>query len=126
VRLLLDTVAFIWAVESPGRISKKAMLALQDDDTIREMSAVSISEIAIKQTKGKLKFSKLDVGIGIADLQLRILPYNADHAYQLFGLPLLHNDPFDRQIIAQALVENIPIVTSDEKFKLYDGVKVIW
>jgi PIN domain nuclease of toxin-antitoxin system len=102
------------------------MLALEDNDAMREMSAISISEIAIKQSKGKLSLGKMDVVIGIADLQLRILPYSAEHACQLFGLPPHHADPFDRQIIAQALVENIPIITSDEKFKLYKGLKVIW
>jgi PIN domain nuclease of toxin-antitoxin system len=45
---------------------------------------------------------------------------------QLFDLPVHHGDPFDRQIIAQALVEEIPIVTADEAFRLYHGLKVIW
>jgi len=62
----------------------------------------------------------------IQDLDLRVLPYAADHALQLFDLPLHHGDPFDRQIIAQALAENIPVVTSDEKFRLYRGVKLVW
>jgi len=60
------------------------------------------------------------------DLKLRVLPYTGRHAYQLFGLPLHHSDPFDRQIIAQALAENIPVVTPDEKFSLYKGLKIIW
>jgi PIN domain nuclease of toxin-antitoxin system len=44
----------------------------------------------------------------------------------MFGLPNHHNDPFDRQIIAQALSENISIVTPDEKFRLYEGITVVW
>lgn len=91
-----------------------------------EMSAVSLSEIAIKQRKGKLVLHKEDVITGIADLKIRVLPYTAGHAYQLFDLPLHHTDPFDRQIIAQALAEGIPIITSDEKFRLYKGIEVIW
>jgi PIN domain nuclease of toxin-antitoxin system len=75
---------------------------------------------------GKLNFSKTDISVGVADLQARLLPYSAEHAYQLFDLPPHHNDPFDRQIISQALVEEIPVVTIDEKFKLYAGLKVIW
>jgi PIN domain nuclease of toxin-antitoxin system len=126
VRLLLDTVTFIWAVESPERLSKKTMSALQHERALREMSAVSLSEIAIKQAKGKLNFRHEDVLIGIADLRLRVLPYTADHAHRLFSLPLHHTDPFDRQIIAQGLAENIPIVTSDEKFRLYKGLEVVW
>ena len=62
----------------------------------------------------------------IQDLDLRILPYTANHALELFDLPQHHGDPFDRQIIAQALSEKIPVVTSDEKFSLYKGLKVVW
>lgn len=126
MRLLLDTVIFIWAVACPERISKKAMSALQNEQTLREMSAISLSELAIKQAKGKLSFRGEDVLAGISDLQVRILPYTADHAYQLFSLPHHHSDPFDRQIISQALAEKIPVVTSDEKFSLYRGLKIIW
>lgn len=126
MRLLLDTVTFIWATISPERISAKAMAALTAPSTIREISAISLSEIAIKTTRGKLTFSQDDVMQGIADLQLRVLPYTAEHALRLFTLPTHHADPFDRQIIAQALVENIPIVTSDTSFHLYKDAGVLW
>jgi PIN domain nuclease of toxin-antitoxin system len=126
VRLLLDTVTFIWAVGSPERISKKAMRSLQHSQAKLEMSAISLSEIAIKQALGKLNLSAQDAMTGIADLKLRVLPYTGDHAFHLFGLPHHHGDPFDRQIIAQALAEDIPVVTSDEKFKLYKDLEVIW
>lgn len=126
MRLLVDTVIFIWAVQSPERISKKGMAALSNKEVIREMSVISLTEIATKQSTGKLTFDKDDVLVGIADLKLRILPYTLSHACYLFGLPPHHKDPFDRQIIAQALAENIPIVTCDDKFKLYKGLKVIW
>jgi PIN domain nuclease of toxin-antitoxin system len=99
---------------------------MQNSQARLELSAISLSEIAIKQALGKLDFSVTDVRAGIADLQLRVLPYTGDHAYHLFGLPRHHSDPFDRQIIAQALAEDIPIVTSDEKFRLYKGVQVVW
>jgi PIN domain nuclease of toxin-antitoxin system len=126
VRLLLDTATFIWAVASPERISSKAMRSMQNSQARLEFSAVSLSEIAIKQALGKLDFSPNDVRVGIADLQLRVLPYTADHAYHLFDLPRHHSDPFDRQIIAQALAENVAVVTSDEKFQLYKGIQVVW
>ncbi|MCI0748526.1 MAG: type II toxin-antitoxin system VapC family toxin [Verrucomicrobia subdivision 3 bacterium] len=126
MRLLLDTVTFIWAVGSPELLSKRARAALEEEETVREMSAVSLSEIAIKQAKRKLDLSKEAALQGAADLQVRVLPYTADHAYHLFDLPHHHADPFDRQIIAQALAEKIPVVTADEKFKLYKGVRVIW
>lgn len=126
MRLLLDTVAFLWTVSSPERISAKSMRVLRDARALREISAISLAEIAIKQTKGKLSFDREDVLAGIADMKARVLPYTSDHACHLFGLPLYHADPFDRQIIAQAMAENIPIVTPDEKFKLYQGLTVIW
>jgi len=62
----------------------------------------------------------------VEDLDIHILPYTADHAFYVFDLPLHHGDPFDRQIIAQAMSEKIPIVTSDEKFSLYKGIRLIW
>ena len=102
------------------------MAALLETSALREISSVSISEIAIKQALKKLVFRADDVLAGIRDLQLRVLPYTAEHALQLFSLPLHHTDPFDRQIIAQGLCEKIPIVTCDEKFGLYEGLQVVW
>ncbi|MBV8674657.1 MAG: type II toxin-antitoxin system VapC family toxin [Acidobacteriaceae bacterium] len=95
MRLLLDTVTFIWAVSAPERISKRAISALQIQSAMLEISPVSISEIAIKQTRQKLQLDSADVLRGIEDLRLRILPYTADHALRLFHLPLHHPDPFD-------------------------------
>ncbi len=126
MRYLIDTVTFIWAVASPERISKKGLRAIRATDAVREISVVSLCEIAIKQTKGKLSFPRDAVMMGIADLKLHVLPFTAEHAYALFNLPLHHIDPFDRQLIAQALNEDIPIITCDEKFRLYKEISVIW
>jgi PIN domain nuclease of toxin-antitoxin system len=126
VRYLLDTAVFIWAIADPERLSKRVVKVLQDEDTIRELSPVSISEIAIKQAIGKLEINSDDVLKGIADLKLRILPYTAAHALYLFHLPLEHSDPFDRQLIVQALVEKIPVISSDKTFKRYKELNVVW
>lgn len=126
MRVLLDTVTFLWAVKTPERISKKAMAVLAEPQTVREISAVSVSEMAIKWAIGKLGISRSEVEEGVADLQLRVLPYNAMHAFRMFALPMHHADPFDRQIIAQAMVEEIPVVTADRVFHAYQGLKVIW
>jgi PIN domain nuclease of toxin-antitoxin system len=126
VRIILDTVTFIWAVSAPERLSRAAMSALRKPTAVREISVVSLAEIAVKQTRGKLTFGSADAMAGVADLRLRILPYAAEHAFRLFDLPTHHADPFDRQIISQALVENIAIVTPDASFKLYEGLKVVW
>ena len=126
MRVLLDTAILIYAVESPERLSKRATAVLENAENVLELSAVSLSEIAIKTALGKLRLSADVARQAVADLGIRILPYTANHAFQLFDLPLHHGDPFDRQIIAQALSEKIPIVTCDEKFSLYRGLKLIW
>ena len=125
MRLLLDTAALIFAVEAPERLSKRASAALRNPGNVLELSAVSITEIAIKESLGKLKVTGAIVRQAMLDLDIRILPYSGEHAFWLFELQLHHGDPFDRQIIAQALVEKITVVTPDEKFRLY-GVKIVW
>ncbi|MGH9408457.1 MAG: type II toxin-antitoxin system VapC family toxin, partial [Vicinamibacterales bacterium] len=115
-----------WAVSAPERLSRRAMAALRKTSAVREISVVSLAEIAVKQTRGKLTFSKADVIAGVADLQLRVLPYSAAHAFALFDLPTHHGDPFDRQIIAQALADDIAVVTPDEAFLQYEGLTVVW
>jgi PIN domain nuclease of toxin-antitoxin system len=126
VRLLLDTAVLIYAVESPGRLSKRVAAALVDSENVLELSAVSVAEIAIKSALNKLRFSAADARQSVTDLDIRILPFWGVHAFQLFDLPLHHRDPFDRQIIAQALCEKIPVVTPDAAFGLYKGLKLIW
>ena len=126
MRVILDTVTFIWAVRTPERLSRAAMSALRKGTAIREISVVSLTEIAVKRARGKLTFTKADAIAGVADLQLRVLPFTTDDAFRLFDLPTHHADPFDRQIIAQALVEHVPVVTPDEAFSLYEGLKVVW
>jgi len=99
---------------------------LHNSQNVLELSTISLAEIAIKASLGKLRLSAATARQAVQDLDVRILPYTAEHAFDLFTLPLHHRDPFDRQIIAQALSEKIPIITSDEKFGLYQGVKVVW
>jgi len=126
MRLLLDTVTFLWATSSPAQLSRGAMSALRSVSTVREISAISLVEIAIKSARGKLTFGQDELNAGISALRLRVLPYTAAHALALFHLPLHHSDPFDRQIISQALTEGIPVVTPDKSFNPYKGLEVIW
>ena len=126
MRLLLDTAVVIYAVEFPERLSRRAATALRNLDNAIELSAVSVTEIAIKAASGKLEFSAVTLRKAMDELGVRILPYTADHAFRMFGLSRHHNDPFDRQIIAQALCERISVVTPDDKFRLYEGITVVW
>ena len=126
MRVLLDTAVLIFAVEAPQRLSKRAAGVLGNAENVRELSSVSLTEIAVKASLGKLVFSAAAAHQAIDDMDLRVLPFTAEHAFRMFELPIHHRDPFDRQLVAQALCEEIPIVTPDEKFGLYRGLQLIW
>jgi len=126
VRLLIDTATLIYAVEAPERLTKRASAALRNPGNVLELSTISITEIAIKESLGKLRVTAAIVRQAVQDLDIRILPYTGEHGFRLFELLPHHGDPFDRQIIAQALFEKLPVVTPDEKFRLYSGLKIIW
>lgn len=126
MRALLDTVAFLYAAVSPENLSGRARSLIENPETVLDLSVVSIVEIAIKAGLGKLGVSPELAREGIERLDLRVLPFTAEHGFALFPLPLHHRDPFDRQLIAQALSEGIAIITPDGSFSLYKGVKVIW
>ena len=126
MRLLLDTAVFIFAVQSPERLSKRALAVIADPENIRQLSSVSLTEISIKVALRKLQFSATLAHQGLQDLDVSILPFTAEHAFRLFDLPVEHKDPFDRQIIAQGFAEEIAVVTSDHKFSEYKGLQIIW
>ncbi len=126
MRLLLDTAVLIFAVEAPDRLSRRAAAALKNLDNVRELSSISLAEIAVKSSLGKLSISVPIARQALDHLDVRVLPFTSDHAFRLFELPAHHRDPFDRQIIAQALSEDIAVVTPDRQFSIYKGLKLIW
>ena len=126
MRLLLDTAVLIFAVEAPDRLSRRASAALKSLENVRELSSISLAEIAVKSSLGKLSISGPIARQALDDLDVRVLPFTSDHAFRLFELPVHHRDPFDRQIIAQALSEDIAVVTPDRQFSSYKGLKLIW
>jgi PIN domain nuclease of toxin-antitoxin system len=126
VRVLLDTATFLWAARTPEKVSRTALRTLGRTDSERRVSAVSITEIPIKHARGELAFNRDDVLSALEDLLVNVLPYRFEHALRLFELPLHHADPFDRQIIAQAVAEDIPVITSDGAFRRYKELKLIW
>jgi PIN domain nuclease of toxin-antitoxin system len=126
LRLLLDTSALVIAAYSPERLGKHAAKVIKDTGNVLELSSISITEIAIKASLGKLKFSVEALRSAIKDLDIRILAYNRQHAFEFQHLPPHHKDSFDRMIIAQAAAEQIPVISNDSTFEAYNGLKVIW
>jgi PIN domain nuclease of toxin-antitoxin system len=128
VRLLLDTHALLWSVDDPPKLSTVALAAIQDPANDRLLSAATVWELAIKVGLGKITLSlpyRQWMAKGIADLKVNILPITVEYAERQSVLPPYHKDPFDRLVIAQALVEGIPIVSADAAFDPY-GVTRIW
>jgi PIN domain nuclease of toxin-antitoxin system len=128
VRLLLDTHTLFWSADDPSKLSATAMAALQDANNDRLLSAATIWELAIKLGQGKITLSKPYrqwMETAITDLKLGILPITLEYAERLSVLPPHHKDPFDRLMIAQALVDGIAVVGVDAAFDAY-GVTRIW
>lgn len=128
MNLLLDTQALLWFVLDDSRLSEKARQSIVASDTLVFVSPASLWEIAIKISLGKyalpLPFAPFwDDQLLTNDFVL--LPISVAHTVRVADLPYHHRDPFDRLIIAQSLIEKVPIVSSDELFTRY-GVERIW
>jgi PIN domain nuclease of toxin-antitoxin system len=126
VRLLLDTHVLIWWSIDDSRLSKRARsLILEANEVL--ISAASAWEIATKVRLGKLEWtpSAGNVGDYVRAQGFRPLPIQLEHAERAGALPGAHRDPFDRMLIAQALIEGVPIATTDEAFERY-GVERCW
>jgi len=118
VRLLLDTQAYLWWRIAPDKLSSHARQEIETAADVA-VSAVSGLEIAIKQAVGKLsdEAALLD---DPAEHDLGCVPVTWAHAQELRLLPLLHRDPFDRLLVAQARVERRTLVTADAQVRAYD------
>ena len=128
MRLLLDTVTFIWLAEGDTNLSLSARGLISDPTNDVFLSAASAWEIVIKHGLGRLtlKLPPEDY----VEQQRRLhriesLPIDETATLQVGKLPSLHRDPFDRIIVAQAIVQGLAIVTSDRLIKMYP-VRVVW
>jgi PIN domain nuclease of toxin-antitoxin system len=90
------------------------------------LSSTSILEIAVKHARKKIDMPEARVEQAVEDLGLTVIAFEPRHAYRLFTLPMHHGDPFDRMIIATALVEGVPLIGGDRQFARYKGLQVIW
>lgn len=126
--LLLDTHAFLWFVLGDAKLSPSALARILDPSVSKLVSPASYWEIAIKISLGKYQLAEPYEGFmrrGIDGNGFRILPIEYRHTSALATLPLHHRDPFDRLLIAQAMVEGIPILSSDDALDAYP-VQRLW
>jgi PIN domain nuclease of toxin-antitoxin system len=127
VRYLLDTHTFIWSDSEPERLSKTVTEIISDSSNFLFLSVITIWEIQIKFQIGKMLLRN-PIEELIKEQQennVVILPVNLSHVLKVGELPLYHRDPFDRLLIAQALVEGFTLLSKDENFKAYPAT-VLW
>jgi PIN domain nuclease of toxin-antitoxin system len=125
LRLLLDTHAFVWSQLEPGRLPAHLRATLIDPAHSVHVSAASVWEAAIKSGLGKLSFPFDRLAAIVADAGFSELPVISGHALEVRHLPLLHRDPFDRLLVAQARHERLILVTRDPDMRRYP-VDTLW
>ena len=120
--LLLDSHCWIWLKEDPARLSSPLRRRLLRDPTALVLSSASIMEIGIKYSLGKLALDGGPARLVTELLEDGVTPLSAtiDHALRMAALPLLHRDPFDRLLVAQAQVEGFTLVSADPNVLAYD------
>ncbi len=124
---LLDTHTLIWFLEGNTNIPEPTRLLLRRPQNQLRISIASFWEMAIKLNTGKLVLPDTlnEIIIKTERLGIETIPINTSHVLQVEMLPLHHRDPFDRLIIAQAIVENLTLISKDDHFNQY-AVPVIW
>ena len=124
MKLLLETHLLIWAADSVERIPPSALALMAEEENELLFSVVSIWEVAIKRGLNRPDF-QLDprqLRRGLIDNGYIELPIIGEHAVAIPQLPPIHKDPFDRMLIAQAMVEGVILITNDESMALYPSV----
>jgi len=130
--LLLDSHILLWLAGGNGRLGSALESQLRSPDTTLVLSAAAVYELALKVNIGKLKLST-DVNTLVRDsvkhYRLLKLPVSPEHAAIAGGLELIHKDPFDRLLIAQAISDDLTLVTADNSFQAYQekyAFNAIW
>lgn len=128
MNFLIDSHTLVWSLLEDHRLSKRARHIFQSPPGSLHISMVSLWELSIKITIGKLR----TLGSSIAyfrdecrEYGIQIIPLRIEHVLRAETLPLHHRDPFDRLLIAQAIEENLTILTDDAHFRRYP-VKIVW
>jgi PIN domain nuclease of toxin-antitoxin system len=128
VQLLLDTHALLWWLAGDGALSAPARAAIADDSNAVFVSAASLWEITTKNRLGKLSITAgivSDLSGAVADQGFIGLPISLRHGQLAGDLPGPHRDPFDRMLVAQAILDNMVLVSNERPFDAY-GVGRLW
>lgn len=118
MRIIIDTHIFLWALSDPKRLSLAQRSLLESTANIIYVSSISVAEIMIKTSLGKLDFDGNPL-TAAEQSGFEFLSFNAAAALALGALPYHHKDPFDRMIIAQSIESDYVIMTDDNAFKMY-------
>jgi PIN domain nuclease of toxin-antitoxin system len=128
MRYLLDTHAFLWWCLGAEELSARARAIIADGRNEIYFSAASAWEIAIKTGKGRLSLPEEPGHYVASRMHLHrflALPVQISHALRVYDLPPHHADPFDRLLIAQCLMESLPLITKDAEIKKYK-LEIVW
>jgi len=128
MKVLLDTCAFLWLVTDDPQASELAKEIFLNNDNELFLSAVTGFEIAVKYSLGKLHLTeppKEFIANRIQTNALIELPISMIHALALQNMPLHHKDPFDRLLVAQAMANQIPLLSADQQLSAYD-IERLW
>jgi PIN domain nuclease of toxin-antitoxin system len=123
MRLLLDTLILLWGAVEPERLPKSTSSLIESPDNEIMFSAVSLWEIAIKTSRGRADF-RVDAGVlrrSLFDNGYSELVVTGAHAAALMNLAPVHKDPFDRMLVAQAMIEGLTLLTADPVVAKYPG-----
>mgnify|MGYP001087928563 CR=1 FL=1 len=124
---LLDTHTLIWYLEGNPKLSTVVLEIIEKKDSVCFVSMASLWELAIKSSLGRMEQAFLPENLEevLMVFEIPILPIRLSHLQTLMQLPMLHNDPFDRLLLAQAQTENLVFLSRDDQCKKY-GIEMVW
>lgn len=123
MKIIIDTHIFLWAVSEPEKLSDQQKEIIERLSNIIYVSSITITEIMIKASIGKLEIGFDPIAIAL-ESGFELLDFSSEDALALKEMPFYHKDPFDRMLISQALNRNYYLMSEDGKFEPY-GCKLI-
>ena len=119
MKIIIDTHIFLWSLSDPSRIAEQKVRELKSPTNIIYVSSITIAELMIKASIGKLRINFDPVDLALQS-GFELLDFSGRDALLLKNLPFHHQDPFDRMLISQSIARKYPLMTDDGKIKLYE------